>query len=171
MKPLSIEGAWLRTPEIHRDHRGSFTENFRREECDLAVAQVNWSVSKKNTIRGIHFSDQAKYVSCVRGAIMDVIVDVRAGSPSFGKWEAVHLDEENQHSVLISAGLGHAFLALADCTVFYLCSAVHDPAREHGINPMDPELGIGWEPDGKPILSGKDFSAPSLADYRKAMCA
>ena len=173
MKPLGIEGAWVRTPEIHPDDRGVFLESFRNDEfaADLGyefnLQQVSWSVSRWGVIRGIHFADvppgQAKYVTCVRGAILDVIVDIRVGSPTFGKWQLVYLDERDKQSVFLAEGLGHAFQALAkDTTVVYLCSAGHNPAREHGINPLDPDLGITW--DAYPwVLSEKDADAPSLA--------
>lgn len=175
MDSLDIEGAWVFTPRIHQDDRGSFLETFRGAEvaADLGyrpdVAQANCSVSRRGVIRGVHFADvppgQAKYVSCVRGAIIDVVVDLRVGSPGFGVWEAVRLDDEDRRSVFISEGLGHAFMALTDeCTVVYMCSALYAPGKEHGIDPLDPELGIGWPEGMNPILSAKDAAAPSLAD-------
>jgi dTDP-4-dehydrorhamnose 3,5-epimerase len=170
---LGIEGAWVRTPRVYHDDRGSLLENFRADELTadlgyrLDLAQANCSVSRRGVIRGVHFADvppgQAKYVSCVRGAIIDVVVDLRVGSPGFGRWEAVRLDDENRRSVFIAEGLGHAFMALADqCTVVYLCSTPYTPGREHGIDPLDPALGINWPADVKPVLSGKDATAPSL---------
>jgi dTDP-4-dehydrorhamnose 3,5-epimerase len=175
MEPLGIEGAWVYTPRIDRDDRGSFLENFRGGEvaADLGyrldVAQVNCSVSRRGVIRGVHFADvppgQAKYVSCVRGAILDVVVDLRVGSPGFGVWEAVRLDDQDRRSVFIAEGLGHAFMALTDeCTVLYLCSTPYVPGGEHGIDPLDPALGIGWPEGMGPVLSAKDAAAPSLAD-------
>ena len=174
MDSLGIEGAWVRTPRIFQDDRGSFLESFRDDEFTadlgyrLAVAQVNCSVSRRGVVRGVHFADvppgQAKYVSCLRGAIVDVVVDLRVGSPAFGKWEAVRLDEENRHSLFIAEGLGHAFMALTDeCTVLYLCSTPYAPGREHGVHPLDPDMGIGWPADVEPVLSPKDAAAPSLA--------
>jgi len=173
MDSLGIEGAWVRTPRIHHDDRGSFLESFHANElaADLGyqpdVAQANCSVSRRGVIRGVHFADvppgQAKYVSCVRGAIIDVVVDLRVGSPGFGQWEAVRLDDLNRRSVFIAEGLGHAFMALTDqCTVVYLCSTPYTPGREHGIDPLDPALGIDWPADAEPVLSGKDAAAPSL---------
>jgi dTDP-4-dehydrorhamnose 3,5-epimerase len=119
-------------------------------------------------IRGIHFSDvppgQAKYVTCASGAILDIVVDLRAGSPQFGRWAAARLDAENKHTVYIEPGLGHAFVALTDeATVLYLCSSAYDRSREHGVHPLDPEIGIIWPAGIEPILSDKDASAPSLA--------
>ena len=179
MESLGIDGAWVSTPKIHYDDRGSFLESFRGVEvaADLGyrldVAQANWSVSRKGVIRGVHFADvppgQAKYVSCVRGAIVDVVVDIRVGSPEFGRWEGVQLDDENRRSVFIAEGLGHAFMALSDeCTVVYLCSTPYTPGREHGIDPLDFALGIGWPADVEPVLSPKDAAAPSLAEAQRS---
>jgi dTDP-4-dehydrorhamnose 3,5-epimerase len=175
MDSLGIEGAWVCRPKIHQDDRGSFLESFQGDEfaADLGyrldVAQVNCSVSRKGVLRGVHFADvppgQAKYVSCMRGAIIDVVVDLRVGSPTFGNWEAVRLDDQNRHSVFIAEGLGHAFMALTDeCTVLYLCSTPYAPGREHGVHPLDPAMGVDWPADGEPILSPKDAAAPLLAE-------
>jgi dTDP-4-dehydrorhamnose 3,5-epimerase len=175
MDPLSIEGAWVFTPAIYHDDRGSFLESFRGDELmavigyRLEVAQANCSVSRRGVIRGVHFADippgQAKYISCLRGAILDVVVDLRVGSPGFGNWEAVRIDDESRRSVFIEEGLGHAFMALTDeCTVLYLCSTPYSPGREHGIHPLDRELGISWPGDAVAILSAKDAAAPSLAE-------
>src|SRR5712691_3669537 len=180
MESLDIDGAWVFTPRIHTDRRGSFHEWFSRpclEELAcrrLDVAQANCSVSRRGVIRGIHFSDvppgQAKYVTCATGAILDVIVDVRVGSPSYGRWTAVELTERNGCAVLISEGLGHAFAALTDdAKIFYLCSTFYDPHREHGVHPLDPEIGIEWPIDTAPILSDKDQAAPSLSAARASL--
>ena len=162
-------------PKVFPDDRGSFHEWFRGAEFreatgqDLNLAQANCSVSRRGTLRGIHFADvppsQAKYVKCVRGAVIDVIVDIRVGSPTYKKWEAVRLDDETHHAVYLSEGLGHAFFALTDdATVVYLCSEGYAPEREHGIHPLDPDLAIEW-PDGiEPLLSPKDEQAPTLAE-------
>ena len=178
MDSLGIYGAWVFTPKVHHDVRGSFHESFRGDEvaADLGyrfnVAQANWSVSQRGVIRGVHFADvppgQAKYVSCVRGAIIDVVVDLRVGSPGFGHWKAIRLDEENRRSVYLAEGLGHAFMALTDeCTVVYLCSTPYMPGREHGVDPLDPTLGIDWPADVEPVLSPKDAAAPSLAEAQR----
>jgi dTDP-4-dehydrorhamnose 3,5-epimerase len=178
MEPLGVEGAWAYTPRVHADERGSFLETFRGEEFAaslgyrLGVAQVNCSVSRRGVIRGIHYADvppgQAKYVSCVSGAIIDVVVDLRTGSPGFGKWEAVRLDDQGRRSVFLAEGLGHGFMALSEqATVLYLCSTPYAPGREHGVDPLDPGLGIGWpleEAAGEPVLSAKDAAAPSLEE-------
>jgi dTDP-4-dehydrorhamnose 3,5-epimerase len=175
MDRLSIDGAWRYTPRIHSDPRGAFLECFRAGDLRAAVghrldlAQVNGSVSRRGVLRGIHFADvppsQAKYVTCVAGSILDVVVDVRVGSPTFGQWEAVPLDDETRHGLYIAEGLGHAFLALSEqATVVYLCSEPYAPGREHGVHPLDPALGIAWPADVEPLLSEKDAAAPSLKE-------
>ena len=169
------------TPQVHNDDRGSFAEAFRGAEfaADLGyrldVAQVNCSVSRRGVIRGIHYADvppgQAKYVTCVAGAILDVVVDLRADSPSFGKWEAVRLDSVTRRAVFLAEGLGHAFMALTDgATALYLCSTPYAPGREHGVDPLDPVIGIAWpaDEDVTPVLSEKDAAAPTLEEALRA---
>jgi dTDP-4-dehydrorhamnose 3,5-epimerase len=179
MDALDVDGAWILTPRIHTDGRGGFLEWFREAEFHadvgyrMDVAQANCSVSRQGVIRGIHFSDvppgQAKYVTCASGAIIDVVVDLRTGSPGFGRWQAVQLDDETRQAVYISEGLGHGFAALSDqATVLYLCSTPYAPGREHGVHPLDPGIGIAWPADIEPILSDKDASAPSLAEAQAA---
>lgn len=181
MESLGVDGAWVFTPTVHADDRGAFLEAFRGAEFAvdlgyrLEVAQVNCSVSRRGVVRGIHYADvppgQAKYVTCVRGAVLDVVVDIRAGSPGFGKWEAVRLDEQARRAVFLAEGLGHGFMALTDdATVLYLCSTPFTPGREHGVNPLDPAIGIGWELEGDsgPVLSGKDEAAPTLDEALRA---
>ena len=179
MNPLGIEGAWVYTPQVHSDDRGSFAEAFRGAEFAgdlgyrLDVAQVNCSVSRRGVIRGIHYADvppgQAKYVTCVAGGILDVVVDLRTGSPSFGKWEAVQLDADTRRAVFLSEGLGHAFMALTDgATALYLCSTPYAPGREHGVDPLDPAIGITWPLDTEPLLSEKDAAAPTLDEALRA---
>lgn len=177
MKPVGIDGAWTFTPVIHRDGRGSFLEWYRAGELSGELGywpesvQANCSVSRRGVIRGVHFASvppgQAKYVTCVSGAILDVIVDLRVGSPDFGRWESVRLDDTDRRAVFLSEGLGHAFTALTDeATVIYLCSAPYAPGREHGVHPLDPEIGIAWPQDAEPVLSPKDAAAPTLAQAR-----
>ncbi|MGW0963152.1 dTDP-4-dehydrorhamnose 3,5-epimerase [Streptomyces gelaticus] len=178
MRQLSIAGAWVHEPKVFPDSRGSFHEWFKASELSEAVghtlrlAQANFSVSSRGTLRGVHFADvppsQAKYVKCVRGAVLDVIVDIRVGSPTYKQWEAVRLDDVDHHSVYLAEGLGHAFMALTDdASVAYLCSEGYAPGREHGINPLDPELGIEWPQEITPLLSDKDAAAPSLAEAER----
>jgi dTDP-4-dehydrorhamnose 3,5-epimerase len=178
IRPLTVEGAFEITPVQHRDPRGSFLEWYRFDALEAAVghpldlAQANLSTSARDVVRGIHFADvppgQAKYVTCVSGAVLDVVVDIRLGSPTYGAWEAVPLDAEERRAVYLAEGLGHAFCALTEgATVAYLCSTTYRPGHEHGINPLDPELGITW-PVATPLLSTKDAEAPSLAGARAA---
>ncbi|MFB6981665.1 dTDP-4-dehydrorhamnose 3,5-epimerase [Streptomyces scopuliridis] len=175
MRQLSVAGAWVHEPKIFPDSRGSFHEWFKASDFaeaaghPLNLAQANCSVSSRGTLRGIHFADvppsQAKYVKCVRGAVLDVIVDIRVGSPTYRQWEAVRLDDVDHHAVYLAEGLGHAFMALTDdATVVYLCSEGYAPGREHGINPLDPALGIEWPEGITPLLSDKDAAAPTLAE-------
>jgi len=184
-RELSIAGAWEVAIRQHRDDRGTFFEAFRASEFEaavghpFAVAQVNTSVSAAGVVRGIHFADvppsQAKYVTCTYGAVLDVVVDIRVGSRTFGRWEATVLDDETRRAVYISEGLGHVFMSLQDgSTVTYLCSTPYTPGREHGVHPLDPGIGIDWPSvgrDGSPLaprLSAKDESAPTLVDALEA---
>ena len=179
-RALTVPGAWEITPVQHGDSRGVFLEAFQGSPFAEAVGhpftlqQANCSVSAAGVVRGIHFSDvppgQAKYVTCTHGAVLDVAVDIRVGSPTFGTWDAVLLEDVDRRALYLAEGLGHAFLALDDdSTVVYLCSTGYAPGREHGINPLDPELAIAWPTSDRqdrpltPILSAKDQAAPSLA--------
>lgn len=176
IRQLEIDGAWEITPQQHGDQRGLFLEWYRFDELTDAVghplrlAQGNLSVSARGVVRGIHFATvppgQAKYVTCVRGAVVDVIVDLRVGSPTFGRWAAVGLDDVDRRAVYLSEGLGHGFCAMTDdATLSYLCSTTYNPKAEHAIHPLDPELGIEW-PVGSPQLSARDDAAPTLAQVR-----
>ena len=178
-RPLAIEGAWEFVPRQHVDDRGAFLETYKADAFAAAVghplelAQANCSVSRAGTVRGVHYADvppsQAKYVTCLYGAVLDVVVDIRVGSPTFGRSETVRLDDEARNAVYLAEGLGHAFMALSDgATVAYLCSAPYAPDREHGINPLDPQLGIDWPAGFAPLLSPKDEAAPTLAQAREA---
>ncbi len=136
----------------------------------LDLKQANTSVSKKGTVRGIHFADiapsQAKYVTVLHGAVLDFIIDIRVGSPTFGQWDSVLLDDKDRKAVYISEGLGHAFVALTDdATVSYLCSATFNAPREHGLNPLDSTIKLEF-PDsaGELLLSPKDTDAPGLTE-------
>ena len=178
IRALGIEGAWEITPQQHGDPRGLFLEWYRFDRLaevvghPLDLAQANMSVSAAGVVRGIHFADvppgQAKYVTCPRGAVVDVIVDIRVGSPTFGRWEAVRLDDVDRRAVYIAEGLGHGFCALTDdATLTYLCSTTYNPAAEHTVHPLDPSLGIEW-PAAAPVLSARDDAAPSLDAARAA---
>ncbi|MFI8099571.1 dTDP-4-dehydrorhamnose 3,5-epimerase family protein [Streptomyces sp. NPDC086023] len=173
---LSVSGCWEIGPDQHTDVRGAFLEWFRPDLLaevvghTMTVAQANVSVSAKGVVRGIHFSvvppGQAKYVTCVRGAVLDVVVDLRVGSPGFGRWEAVRLDDVDRTALYIPAGLGHGFCALTDdATLCYLSSETYAPHLEHAIDPLDTSLAIDW-PTERPVLSERDLAAPSLAAAR-----
>ncbi|WP_225825287.1 dTDP-4-dehydrorhamnose 3,5-epimerase [Streptomyces naphthomycinicus] len=175
MRALGIEGAWVHEPQIFDDARGSFHEWFRPDVLhastgrSMSVAQANRSVSRRGVVRGIHYSavppGQAKYVTCVRGAVLDVVVDLRTGSPTFARWEAIVLDDRTPRSVFLAEGLGHGFAALTDdATVVYLCSTPYVPEREHGIDPFDGDLAIRWPTGTGTVLSERDRRAPSLAE-------
>ena len=180
IEALPIEGAWVITPKVHGDDRGAFLEWFKDPLFTGAVghrfdlAQANCSVSARGVLRGIHFADvppgQAKYVTCVSGAVLDVVVDIRVGSPTFGQWTSVLLEDRARRALYLSEGLGHGFASLQDgSTVVYLCSEGYNPQREHEIHPLDPALGIDWQLEGEqPELSAKDAVAPTLAQAAEA---
>ena len=169
---MKIKGAWIHTPTRHSDERGHFEEQFKISQIEaelgrtFSVKQVNQSVSQKGVIRGVHFTDspegQAKYVSCPKGSIWDVVVDLRKESPTFGQWDAVELSAENGLSLFISEGLGHAFLSLQDDSVAnYLCTSEYAPDADRTINPLSKNLAIAFESSGitKFSLSEKDSEA------------
>ncbi|RLP75983.1 dTDP-4-keto-6-deoxy-D-glucose epimerase [Mycetocola tolaasinivorans] len=176
IRELKIRDSYEITPKQFGDDRGVFLEAYRFDRLTDAtgravnLAQVNTSVSKRGTVRGIHFADvppsQAKYVMCQRGAVLDFVIDIRVGSPTFGQWDAVRLDDVERKAIFISEGLGHCFVALTDdATVTYLVNDVFRPEREHGINPLDPEIGLEFPAEaGELLLSPKDTEAPSLSE-------
>lgn len=177
-RALTIPDAFEFRPDTFPDHRGAFAAPYQEPVFSktvghpLTVAQANHSISRRGTIRGIHFADvppgQAKYVYCPRGRLLDFVIDIRVGSPTFGQWDSVELDETTLNAVYLPEGLGHAFVALTDDTVMnYLCSTGYNPAGEHGIDPFDADLALPWPADIEPVLSGKDASAPSLAEAQR----
>jgi dTDP-4-dehydrorhamnose 3,5-epimerase len=176
IRQLGIPDAYEITPKQLGDERGIFLETYRFDKLAEVVGhpvdlrQGNTSVSHRGVIRGIHYVDvprgQAKYVSVAHGAAIDYVVDIRLGSPTFGTWEAVLLDEIDRRAVYVAEGLGHAFVALTDNTaVNYFTTDVYTPSREHGINPLDPQLELVFPAEaGEPILSPADAAAPTLAE-------
>lgn len=183
LRQLSIPDAFVVTPTVHGDDRGALWEWFRSDRFvdatghPFTMVQANASVSSRGALRGIHFAQvppgQAKWVTCLRGSIVDVVVDLRVGSPAYSQWEATTLDDVSRKAVYLSEGLGHAFLSLEDNTVVsYICSAPYTPDREHVVHPLDPALGIEWPTvagDGSPLtplLSPRDEAAPSLDEVR-----
>jgi dTDP-4-dehydrorhamnose 3,5-epimerase len=173
-----VPGAWVFTPRQHADDRGVFLEWLRADVLTdvvghpFTVAQANNSVSRRGVLRGIHFAlvppGQAKYVYCARGALVDFVVDIREGSPTFGAWDAVRLDDVDRKAMYVAEGIGHGFVALTDeASLTYLVSEPFNPEREFTVDPLDPELGIDWGV-AEPVLSPRDREAPSL---REAMAA
>ena len=177
VRELTVPGAWEITPQLHADSRGVFFEWFTDPGFTAMTGhrfdlrQANCSVSSAGVLRGLHFAQlppsQAKYVTCPHGAVFDVVVDIRVGSPTFGKWDSVLLDDRAWRAVYISEGLAHGFVALQDdSTITYLCSAGYNPAREHTIRATDPALGIEWPSDHPVVLSDRDAEAPTLDEVR-----
>ena len=176
LTPLGIEGAWLAESPVWSDDRGFFREWFKSEDVkdatgrEFRIEQANISLSSAGTLRGIHYSiaprGHAKWITCVLGSIQDVIVDIRPDSKTFGQWIDVELEGDSGKAVLISAGLGHGFLALEDNTaVAYLVSTPFSPSAEFEINPLDEKIRIKWGMDfGSLKISGKDKIAPTLAE-------
>lgn len=156
------------------DDRGVFLEWFRFDALEEALGhrfdlrQANTSVSRRGVVRGIHFADvprgQAKYVTATRGAVLDFAIDIRVGSPTFGQWDSVLLDTVDRRAIYLGEGLGHAFVSLEDdSTVSYLVSDVYNPTAEHGIDPLDPAIGLEFPlPARELVLSQKDTEAPGL---------
>jgi len=174
IRELSIPDSYEITPKQMGDDRGVFLEWYRFDKLSevighpLDLRQGNLSVSKKGVVRGIHFADvprgQAKYVQAVHGAVLDFVIDIRVGSPTFGQWDSVLLDTVDHRSIYLAEGLGHAFVALTDdATVSYLVSDTYNAPREHGINPTDGDINLVF-PDsaGELLLSPKDTDAPGL---------
>lgn len=180
IRELSIPDSYEITPIQRGDDRGVFLEWYRFDRLEEVVGhsidlrQANTSVSKRGVVRGIHFADiprgQAKYVTAPSGAVLDYIIDIRVGSPTYGSYDTVLLDDVDRRAVYLAEGLGHLFVALTEgATVSYLVSDVYNPTAEHGINPLDPELGLQFPPEaGELLLSPKDTEAPSLEEARLA---
>jgi len=172
MKPLptKLDGVVLLEPAVHGDARGFMVETYRSDlwpehGVDVEFVQHNHSRSAKGTLRGLHFQTapgQAKLVRCPRGRIVDVAVDLRRGSPTYGQWEAHELDDEAHRQLFVPVGFGHGFAVLSDVAdVTYLLSSPYDPATESGIAWDDPDVGVEWPVD-EPLLSDRDKAAPRL---------
>jgi dTDP-4-dehydrorhamnose 3,5-epimerase len=162
----------LLEPKIWSDDRGFFletyhSERFREAGIGAEFVQDNQSRSQRGVLRGLHYQEpnaQGKLIRCSRGAMFDVAVDIRVGSPQFGKWFGVELNDENQQILWVPAGFAHGFCALTDdCDVTYKCTAFYDPGTERAIVWNDPDIGIDW-PISQPRLSTKDAMAPRLKD-------
>ena len=177
IRELAVPDSYLVDLVPHGDSRGRFTEWYRADVLSgalghpLTLAQANHSVSARGALRGVHFAQvppgQAKYVYCPAGKLLDVVVDLRVGSPTFGVHDAVVLDSEQPRALYLAEGLGHAFLSLADGTsLTYLVSTGYDPGREFTVSPLDPELALPWPDDVELELSDRDRAAPTLAEAR-----
>lgn len=174
LTPLTIEGAWLAESPVWNDDRGFFREWYKSETIvkilgkKFEIEQANISSSSKGTLRGIHYSlnpeGQAKWVTCVSGSIVDVIVDIRPSSKTYGKWIEVELNSNSGKAVYISEGLGHGFISLSDNSiVVYLLSTPFSPKEEFEINPLDPAIGVNWRISKTELkISEKDRNAPTL---------
>ncbi len=167
-----LEGVTLCVPEVYRDARGFFMETYHAARymdggVRAVFVQDNCSCSCKGVLRGLHYQlhkPQAKLVSCIRGEIYDVAVDIRRGSPTFGRWAGAVLSEVNSHQLFIPGGFAHGFYVLSEVAeISYKCSEFYDPRDERGLRWNDPALGIAW-PVSEPVLSGKDAAQPFLKD-------
>ena len=175
-QPLKISGSWRIEFQKFDDNRGFFYESFKEEDFkkligrNLNIKQTNTSSSSKGSVRGIHYAlvppSQAKLVQCQRGSIKDYVIDIRVGSPTFGQFEEIELNENSASAVFIEEGLAHAFVALENQTVVtYFVTEKYNPEREKGINPFDKTLNVKW-PDLELVLSEKDKQAISLEEAK-----
>lgn len=173
--PTKLDGVVLIEPQVFDDERGFFVETFSREGwrelgVDVEFVQHNHSRSARGTLRGIHFQTepgQAKLIRCGRGEILDVAVDLRRGSPTFGQWEAHVLDDAKHHQLFVPVGFGHGFAVLSDVAdVSYQVSSYYDENTESGIAWDDPEVAVDWRVTD-PLLSDRDRKAPRLADAKE----
>lgn len=175
VKKTDLEGVVIIEPRVFKDARGYFFESFSQREfdekvCPIRFVQDNESMSTYGVIRGLHYQrmpyTQSKLVRCVKGAVLDVTVDIRKGSPTFGQHVAVELTEENHRQLFIPRGFAHGFAVLSDVAVFqYKCDNFYHPEADAGIQLMDEELGIDWRiPMEQAILSEKDLRHVKLRD-------
>lgn len=172
MTETTLSGAVVLKPTVHGDHRGFFLETYRDDAAQRLGIETTWvqenhSRSLRGIVRGIHFSlgaGQAKLVRCVRGSILDVIVDLRRDSPTYGRWEGFRLDDETHHQLFIPVGFGHGFCVLSEwADVAYKCNNYYDPSVERGFRFDDPEVGIAW-PNLDLDVSERDRTAPLLRE-------
>ncbi len=175
--PTKLDGVVLIEPQVHGDERGFMVESFsrdawRRVGVEVEFVQHNHSRSRRGTLRGIHFQTepgQAKLVRCARGEILDVAVDLRRDSATYGRWEAHRLDDVRHRQLFVPVGFGHGFAVLSDeADVAYQVSSYYDPATESGIAWNDPDVGVDWQVEN-PLLSERDKSAPKLADVADSL--
>jgi dTDP-4-dehydrorhamnose 3,5-epimerase len=169
--PTKLNGPLSLAPVVHGDDRGFFVESYRRSLFEVLgvtedFVQDNHSRSRRGIVRGMHFQPgQAKLIRCVRGAIFDVVVDIRAGSPQFGEWEGFVLDDVEHRQLFCPDGFAHGFCVLSEIAdVTYKVSTYYDPSIESGFAYDDPEVAIAWPDDLELVASARDQAAPSLAD-------
>ncbi len=179
IRELAVPHAFAFTPVVRGDERGVFLESYRADLLEEATGrrfdlrQSNVSLSRRGVARGIHFADvptgQAKYVTVVAGSILDFVIDIRVGSPTFGRWDSVALDDVTRGAVFLPEGFGHLFVAMSEsATVHYLTTDVYRPEREHGITPLDPELALELPFAADELLfSPRDEAAPTLDQARQ----
>ncbi len=169
---LEIPEVILIKPRVFEDDRGFFmetykTSTFKEFGIDYPFVQDNHSKSKKRVLRGLHYQlepkAQGKLIRCIKGKIWDVAVDIRKGSPTYAKWVAIELSEENKHMLWIPPGFAHGFVALEDSEIIYKCTEEYAPELDRGIIWNDPEIGIKW-PLSQPVLSKKDAILPELKE-------
>jgi dTDP-4-dehydrorhamnose 3,5-epimerase len=171
---LSIPGLFVLESPVWSDDRGFFREwfklgDFETQGLDFHARQANLSMSKRNVVRGLHYSlapeGQAKVVACVFGELDDVIVDVRVGSPTFGRHEVVHLAANDVRSLLLPAGVAHGFCVTSEVAALsYLLASPFNAEAEFEIDPFDPQINVAWSLTGEAIVSQKDANAPTLAE-------
>lgn len=177
---LSVSGAYVFTPDVHRDDRGFFVSPFLHSAIVetvghplFPVRQMSLSQSRRGVVRGVHYTatppGNAKLAHCPQGRVLDIIVDLRVGSPTFGKWDSVVLDRVDALSVYLPVGVGHAFVALEDDTVVsYMLSAEYVPENELAVSISDPALGIQLPAGIEPRMSPRDTVAETVAQAREA---
>ena len=175
--PTSLDDVLLLEPAVHGDDRGFFVETYRANVwgelgIDVEFVQDNHSRSRRGTLRGMHFQTdpgQAKLVRCARGQVLDVVVDLRRDSDTFGRWDGHELDDVNLRQLWVPVGFAHGFCVLSEeADVVYKCSSYYDPATEAGIAYDDPDVGIAW-PDLELLVSERDRTAPRLADIAESL--
>jgi epimerase EvaD len=178
VRELAVTGALEFTPEVFPDGRGLFLSPFQGPAFTEAtggrfpLAQSNHSRSRRGVVRGVHYTATppgcAKYVYCPRGSAIDIVVDIRVGSPTFGQWDSVLMDQRDFRAVYFPVGLGHAFIALEDDTVMsYMITSSYVPENELALSVTDPALGLPIPTDVTPVYSDRDIAAPTLAQARE----
>jgi dTDP-4-dehydrorhamnose 3,5-epimerase len=176
VRTTTLPDVLLIVPVVHGDERGFFQESYRLDAlegtplADVRFPQENHSRSTHGVLRGMHFQvgkGIGKLVRCARGAIYDVVVDVRADSPTFGRWEGFELDDRNHHQLWVPVGLAHGFYTVSDVAdVLYKQTGYYEPELERGIAWNDPDVAVRWPLDGEPQLSARDAAAPRLRDAK-----